>query len=138
MKDVNLKVISTWNTAILFLFQIYSLNFLLLGSYLSLAGDQFGQLDFWSGIFIPVWVSISDGHWKISIHFQKIREITSCNSEKKSDFHITHEEIILNCCYLTNFLAMQKSDFHMTHVEIIFKLLLFDKIFWPCRNLISA
>ena len=44
----------------------------------------------------------------------------------KSDFHMTHEEIILNCCYLTNFLAMQKSDFHMTHVEIIFKLLLFD------------
>ena len=39
---------------------------------------------------------------------------------------MTHEEIILNCCYLTNFLAMQKSDFHMTHVEIIFKLLLFD------------
>ena len=44
----------------------------------------------------------------------------------KSDFHMIHEEIILNCCYLTNFLAMQKSDFHMTHVEIIFKLLLFD------------
>ena len=44
----------------------------------------------------------------------------------KSDFHMTHEEIILNCCYLTNFLAMQKSDFHMTRVEIIFKLLLFD------------
>ena len=33
----------------------------------------------------------------------------------KSDFHMTHEEIILNCCYLTNFLAMQKSDFHMTN-----------------------
>ena len=23
----------------------------------------------------------------------------------KSDFHMTHEEIILNCCYLTNFLS---------------------------------
>ena len=42
---------------------------------------------------IPVWVSISDGHWKISIHFQKIREITSCTSEKKSDFHMGHVEI---------------------------------------------
>ena len=42
---------------------------------------------------------------------------------------MTHEEIILNCCYLTNFLAMRKSDFHMTHVEIIFKLLLFDNFF---------
>ena len=27
---------------------------------------------------IPVWVSISDGHWKISIQFQKIREIVGC------------------------------------------------------------
>ena len=53
---------------------------------------------------IPVWVSISDGHWKISIHFQKIHEIVGCTSEKKSDFH-------------------------MGHVEIIFKLLLFDKFF---------
>ena len=44
-------------------------------------------------MLIPVWVSISDGHWKISIHFQKIREITSCTSEKKSDFHMGHVEI---------------------------------------------
>ena len=68
--------------------------------------------------YIPVWVSISDGHWEISIHFQKICEIVGCTSEKKSDFHMTHE-------------------------EIIFKLLLFDEFFghveiWfphdPCRN----
>ena len=67
--------------------------------------------------YIPVWVTISDDHWKIFIHFQKFREIVSCTSEKKS---------FLNCCYLTNFLAMWKSDFQMAHVEIIFKLLLFD------------
>jgi len=39
------------------------------------------------------------------------------------------EKSFLNCCYLTDFLAMQISDFHMTHIEIIFKLLLFDKFF---------
>ena len=44
----------------------------------------------------------------------------------KSDFHMTHEEIIFELLLFDEFLAMRKSDFHMTHVEIIFKLLLFD------------
>ena len=70
---------------------------------------------------IPVWVSISDGHWKISIHFQKIREIVGCT------FSFPHEEIIFKlllfdkffghaeiwfphgqnfiCCGLTSFLS---------------------------------
>ena len=45
-------------------------------------------------------------------------------NEKKGKIRTIFD--VENCCYLTNFLAMQKSDFHMTHVEIIFKLLLFD------------
>jgi hypothetical protein len=56
---------------------------------------------------IPVWVSISGGHWKISIHFQKIREIVIALLKRnlisawppmwKSDFRMPpHEEIILH------------------------------------------
>jgi hypothetical protein len=61
---------------------------------------------------IPVWVSISDGHWQISIHFQKIREIVVCTNEKKSDFHIGHdEEIIYICCDLTSFFLFFLQNF---------------------------
>ena len=79
---------------------------------------------------IPVWVSISDGHWKISIQFQKIREITSCTSEKKSDFHMTHEGIILKLLLFDKFFSHAEIWFpHDPYVEIIFKLLLLDKFF---------
>ena len=70
--------------------------------------------------YIPVWVSISDGHWKISIHFQKIREITSCTSEKKSDFHMGHVEIWFPHDPWRNHFELLLFDEFFGHAEIWF------------------
>ena len=94
-------------------------------------------------IHIPVWVSISDGHWQISIHFQKIREIVIALLKRnqisawppmqKSDFRMNrfHGKFQTVPFFFILFektretttneiLLMWKSDFCMGHVEIWF------------------
>ena len=85
------------------------------------AGYSDGQWN-QSKIVIPVWVTSSNGHGEISIHFQKICEIVIALLKRnlisawgvmwKSDFHMTpHAEIWFPhgqnfiCCGLTSFLS---------------------------------